>query len=165
LVTVGRCSLAPKVAREFSRSVSLGEGQVNLALLQEELIPGLNNVTGDFGVFCLGAWIPWKFKQLAGGQKNYTSARYRAFREAIKVAMSYATRDGSPLDQANGTPWRRMGVKRQPALPCKPTFAATKRTGATSIYAAALYGPALRYLGLLRTVDARATDGTSSGSR
>src|SRR5262249_15354603 len=71
----------------------LGMRQVNLSLLQEELIPGLNNTTADLGTFCLGAWIPWKFRRLCRDEKDFVLSKYTAFHQAVQVAMAYATRD------------------------------------------------------------------------
>jgi hypothetical protein len=139
----------------------LGMRQVNLAMLQDELIPGINNATADLGTFCLGAWIPWKFRQLCR-KEDFVLSKYAAFRDAMEVAMAYTTRDSSPAEKEFGRPRIRMGIQHQPALPGPLTFRAAKRTNATSIYAAPLYGPALRYLGLLLRTDAVATDGTST---
>src|SRR5262245_44893651 len=77
----------------------LGMRQVNLAILQEDLIPGINNTTADLGTFFLGAWIPWKFQQLCDAgrwQTDFVLSRYTAFKEAIEVAMAYVIRDHSP---------------------------------------------------------------------
>src|SRR5262249_47024530 len=114
------------------------------------------------GTFFLGAWIPWKFRRLCRDEKDFLLSRYTAFHQAVQVAMAYATRDGSPAKQQFGRPRRRMGVQHQPRLPGPLTFKAARRTNAPSLYAAPLYGPALRYLGLLQPDDARATNGTST---
>ena len=50
-------------------------------MVGRELIPEINNVTSDMGTFFLGAWIPWKFRQLCVGSKDYTEKNYKAFRE------------------------------------------------------------------------------------
>src|SRR5262245_4182027 len=139
----------------------LGMRQVNLAMLQEELIPGINNATADLGTFCLGAWIPWKFRQLCG-RDDFVLSKYTAFREAMEVGMAYTTRDHSPAEQRFGRPSRRLGTDHEPPLPGPLTFKRAQRTNATSLYAAPNYGPSLRYLGLLQATDALATDGTST---
>jgi hypothetical protein len=141
----------------------LGMRQVNLAILQEELIPGVNNATSDFGVFCLGAWIPWKFRQLCEHDpKSFVLSRYNAFREAVEVAMAFATRDGAPGNKKFGEPHRRIGVRQRFQPPAPMTFKSVKRTGATSLYAAPLYGPALWCTGFI-VAYAKARDGTSTG--
>jgi hypothetical protein len=89
-------------------------------------------------------------------------SRYVAFREAIEVAMAYATRNGSPAETSFGRPRTRMGTDQRLRLPGPLTFEAARRTNATSLYSAPLYGPSLRYLGLLQAADALATDGTST---
>ena len=140
----------------------LGLRQVNLDMLQRELIPGINNATRDFGMFCLGAWIPWKFRQLCEEDpKGFARSRFNSFREAMEVAMAYAVRDGSPANVQFGKPRRRIGVRQRFSPPSSMTFKAVKRTGATSIYAAPLYGPALWYTGFLIGY-ARARDGSST---
>ena len=139
----------------------LGMRQVNLAMLQDELIPGINNATADFGNFCLGAWIPWKFFQLCR-REDFVRSKYIAFREAMEVAIAYTTRDGSPADAKFERPRNRMGIEHEPPLPGPLTFQAARRTNATSLYAAPLYGPALRYLGFLQATDALAIDRTST---
>src|SRR5262249_44386581 len=139
----------------------LGMRQVNLAMLQEELIPGINNVTADFGTFCLGVWIPWKFQQLCR-KDDFVLSKYIAFREAMEVAMAYTTRDRSPSERESGRPAPRMAIQHQPQLPGRLSFKTARRTPATSLYAAPLYGPALRYLALLQASDAIAIDGTST---
>jgi hypothetical protein len=136
--------------------------QVNLSVFLEQLIPGLNNATGDFGVFCLGAWIPWKFEKLVG-PKTYTLAGFYAFQEAIEVAVAYVTRSGSPSEQHFGEPWIRIGVRNLPKLPGKLAFARVGRKRSNTLYAAALYGPSLRYIGLLEPTSALADDGGASG--
>lgn len=141
----------------------LGLRQVNLNMLQEELIPGLNNVTADMGTFCLGAWIPWKFEQICKSERDFVLSNYTVFREAIEAAMAYAMGRDSPSEQKFGPTRRRMGVTKQVHLPGPLTFDAAKREDTTSLYSAPLYGPSLRYLGLLKRNDARAEDGTSTG--
>ena len=108
----------------------LGMRQVNLAMLQEELIPGINNATTDLGTFCLGAWIPWKFQKLSG-KADFTLSTYTAFREAIEVAMAYTARDHSPAEQSFGRPRTRMGIENEPRLPGPLSFqvARNRRSG------------------------------------
>ena len=66
----------------------LGLRWVNLTILGAYLIPGINNVTADAGTYCLGAWIPWKFKQLCQTARNSTLPKFTAFRETIEVGIS-----------------------------------------------------------------------------
>jgi hypothetical protein len=140
----------------------LGMRQVNLSILQEELIPGINNQTADLGTFCLGTWIPWKFRELCGDDARlFTDSRYRAFREAVEVVMAYVTRDGSPGNARFGKPRTRIGVQQKLRPPAPLTFRAGKRTDATTLYAAALYGPSLRFVRLIAG-DALAEDGSST---
>lgn len=77
----------------------------------------------------------------------------------MEVAIAYVTRTDSPLDEIFDPPWGRIGVRSQPRLPGRLTFKAAKRTEATSLYAAPLYGPSLQYLGLLEPGYALAKDG------
>jgi hypothetical protein len=135
--------------------------QVNLTMLQDDLIPGLNNQTADFGTFCIGAWIPWKFQKLCR-KEEFMRSNYTRFREAMEVAMAFNTRDDSPAERVFGRSTTRMGTSHRPSLPGPLTFAAAQRTNATSLYAAPLYGPALRYLGLLQATDAVAEGDYSS---
>src|SRR5262249_27989501 len=131
------------------------------AMLQEDLLPGINNATADLGTFCLGAWIPWKFRQLCR-KDDFVLSKYTAFREAMEVAIAYTTRDHSPAEGDFGRPRTRMGIQHEPPLPAPLALKPAQRTKATSLYAAPLYGPALRYLGLLQATDAVAMDGTST---
>jgi hypothetical protein len=137
----------------------LGTRQINLAMLQEDLIPGINNATSDLGTFFLGAWLPWKFRSLCR-KTDFTEEGYMAFRQAMEVAIAYVTRDGSSSEKKYERPRRRMGTQHEPPLPGPLTFDAADRTEATSLFAAPLYGPSLRYLGLLQRTDAVADDGT-----
>src|SRR4051812_31171340 len=77
----------------------LGMRQVNLAMLQDDLIPGISNATRDLGTFFLGAWIPWKFRQLCQ-KDDFVLSKYAAFRDAMEVTMAYTTRDDSPAEVA-----------------------------------------------------------------
>jgi hypothetical protein len=140
----------------------LGMRGVNLSMLEDELIPGINNATADLGTFFLGAWIPWKFRHLCQ-KEDFVLSKYDAFRDAVEVAMTYTTRAKSPAEEMFGRSRRRMGVQHQPVLPGPLTFKAAGRSRATSLYAGPLYGPSLRHLGLLQAADALATDGTSTG--
>lgn len=139
----------------------LGLRWVNLTILGEYLLPGVNNATRDVGTYCIGAWIPWKFRQLCKGPKDFSRLNFTAFKEAIEVAMSVAIRNESPSCQQYGTIRQRLGVDQQISLPCILTYQNAERTNATSIYAAPLYGPSLRYLGLIDG-EAVAQDGSSS---
>lgn len=139
----------------------LGMRQVNLHILQEFLIPGINNATSDFGTYCLATWIPWKFRQLST-ENDFTLSRYRKYREAVEIAIAFAMRTDSSANERFGSPRLRIGVQQVVDLSKPLTFKAAKRTDATSLFAAPLYGPSLRYLNLIAG-DAVAVDGTSTG--
>ncbi len=126
----------------------LGLRLINLRILGQNLLPGVNNQTRDIGIFCLGVWIPWKFKQVCKSSPNdYTEANYKAFREALEVVMADGVKDGSQANDLFGSPNRRIGVNQDIVLPGKLAFSQDiHRTDATSLYAAPLYGPSLRYL-------------------
>lgn len=131
----------------------LGLRQVNLHILGEYLLPGINNQTSDVGTYCIGAWIPWKFYKICEAtnkKSDYTTADYRRYREAVEVAMSHTMRDGSPSCSTFSVPNNRIGNQQKLNLPAILNFKDAQRTDATSIYAAPLYGPSLFYLGLLR---------------
>lgn len=140
----------------------LGMRQVNLSVFLEQLIPGVNNVAGDFGNFCLGAWIPWKFRRLAS-KSTYTPAAYRRFREAVEVAVAFAARDGSPADERfTPRPWARIGANSLPRLPGRLTFASCRPKRNISLYAPAQLGPSLKYLRLLEPSGALTAGGVAS---
>lgn len=138
----------------------LGLRQVNLAILGDHLIPGINNVTSDMGTYCIATWIPWKFSTLCRNKKDFTAKKYEKYREAIEVAIAHAMRDGSPSCNEYGKPANRVGVQQKLSLPCRLGFAKANRTNTTSIYQAAFYGPSLQFLGLLSR-NALAEDGSS----
>lgn len=140
----------------------LGLRWVNLTILGSQLLPGINNVTADAGAYCLGAWIPWKFRQLCITPEKFISSNYRVFREAIEVAISMTMRSNSPSNLKFGAPRNRIGVEQSISFPAALTFKNAKRTNQTSIYAAPLYGPSLRYLELI-VGEAIAEDGSSTG--
>lgn len=140
----------------------LGMRAVNLRMLQEFLIPGINNATADFGTYCLAAWIPWKFLRLATNKQDFTYSRYQRFREAVEIAIAFTQRPESEANNRFGTPRTRIGIQQKVEFDKPLTFAAVKRTDATSLFAAPLYGPSLRYLKLIAESDAQAIDGTST---
>jgi hypothetical protein len=140
----------------------LGMRQVNLSVFLERLLPGLNNVTGDLGSFCLGAWIPWKFRQLAG-PKTYSSGRYERFQEAVEVAVALATRDGSPAGREFGELFNRIGARSHIRLPRVLSFAACTPERNATLFAAQQYGPSLKSLGFLMRESAPAVGGGPSG--
>src|SRR5262249_43266902 len=115
----------------------------------------------DLGTFCLGTWIPWKFRQLCQKQ-DFVLSKYTVFREAMEVVIAYAIRDNSPAEERFGRARTRIGTRHQPQLPGPLTFKAARRTQPTTLSAAPFYGPALRYLALLQPSDALAADGTST---
>ena len=140
----------------------LGLRWVGLTMVGHELIPELNNVTADMGTFFLGGWIPWKFRQLCHGTKDYTEKNYRAFREKVEVALSLTLRDESELERPYGQVRNRIGITQQSSLPGKLTFKNAKRNDTNSLYAAAIYGPSLRALGFIKAYHSQAQKGRDS---
>jgi hypothetical protein len=140
----------------------LGLRLINLNILANYLLPGINNATRDMGVYFLGAWIPWKFMALCKNKEQYKYSNFCAFQEAIEVAISFSLIDESPASSKFGILRNRIGVEQKISLPNKLSFKEANRTSATSIYAAPLYGPSLRYLGLIAG-EAIAEDGSSTG--
>jgi hypothetical protein len=139
----------------------LGTRWVNLSILGDKILPGINNITQDFGMYCLGTWIPWKFGSLCNSQAEFTFSNYKRFREAVEVIISYVIRTGSPSTVAYGEIHNKVGRDQKLSLPSPLTFETANRSESNTIYAAPLYGPSLNYLGLLRGV-AQAVDGTST---
>lgn len=139
----------------------LGLRWVSLTLLAEELLPGVNNQTRDFGIFCLATWIPWKFRKLSNNQSDFTLAKFRGFEEAIGVAIAYSLQPGSASMERFGEPNAKIGVQQKLTLPSLLGFEHVKRTRATSIYAAPLYGPSLKFLNFIAG-NARSEDGTAT---
>jgi len=137
----------------------LGLRWVNLTMVGQHLIPELNNVTTDMGTFFLGAWIPWKFRQLCSDARDYTEKNYRLFREKAEVAMSLTFRDDLGIARVHGQVRNRIGITQACSLPSQLTFRGAKRTEQNSLYAAAIYGPALRALGLIKTYHSQAREG------
>jgi hypothetical protein len=145
---------SPFTTRDFSMKGGgidfLGLRAVNLRMLAQFLIPGLNNATRDFGNFCVAAWIPWKFAQTHGSKEHFTEANYWAFQERIEVALAHGIRWDAPSTAKYGTPHGRIGDRQQIEFPNELRFSSVaSRTEATSLFAAALYGPSMRYLGFL----------------
>src|SRR5947208_16943713 len=87
----------------------LGLRWVNLRILDEYLLPGVNNATEDFGVYCLAAWLPWKFKSMCKNEKQFRLPQFTRFRQAVEVAMSFVTRDQSPATLEFGAVHRQIG--------------------------------------------------------
>jgi hypothetical protein len=139
----------------------LGLRWVNLTIVGRDLIPELNNVTADMGTFFLGAWIPWKFRQLCSSQRDYTAKKYNAFREKAEVALSLTLQD-KEADRPWGAVRNRIGSTQQSPLPGGLSFQRAGRTPYNSLYAAAIYGPALRALGLISAYHSQAQDGRES---
>ncbi|MBC7753690.1 MAG: hypothetical protein H7Z71_05600 [Moraxellaceae bacterium] len=140
----------------------LGLRLVNLGILSDELLPGLNNQTRDAGSFCVGAWIPWKFTQL-WKNAEFNISNFNLFRQYIEIIFSSHMTDGSDTHALFGKPKNRIGNGQKVKFPCPVSFEKVKRTEATSIYAAPLYGPALKYMELLQKFPAAAIDGSSTG--
>lgn len=127
----------------------LGLRWVSLTIVGAYLVPELNNVTHDMGLFCLGAWIPWKFRQLCRRPTDYTESNYRSFQQKTEVAISMTFRPESNLGRANGKVIRQIGSTQTVSEPQKLTFRAAKRGDQNSLFAAANYGPAIRALQLI----------------
>lgn len=137
----------------------LGLRWVNLNLVGTYLIPELNNVTTDMGTFFLGTWIPWKFRQLCDSENEYTEKNYKAFREKVEVALSLTLRDEIGIERPCGEVRNRVGRTQKYLLPGTLTFKAAARTDQNSLYAAAIYGPSLRALGLIKAYHSQAREG------
>jgi len=140
----------------------LGLRWVGLTIVGRDLVPEINNVTSDMGTFFLGAWIPWKFRQLCSGSKAYTEKNYKAFREKVEVALSLTLREECGLSRTDGLVRNRIGITQQSSLPAKLSFKGAKRTVKNSLFAAAIYGPSLRALGFIKTYHSQARDGRES---
>lgn len=140
----------------------LGMRQVNLSILQQFLVPGINNATSDIGTYCIATWIPWKFWKLTEATPELaTDENYRQFQEAVEVAMAHVTRDESPSAARLGLPRRRMGTNQKVDEETTLSFESADRGPSTSLFAAPLYGPSLRFLKLLGG-NAMAADGVES---
>jgi len=139
----------------------LGLRWVSLTLLADELLPGINNQTRDFGVYCLATWIPWKFRKICSEPSAFTLKRFRSFEEAVGVAISYSLQPGSTSLERFGEPNAKIGVQQKLTLPSRLGFKAVERTRATSIFAAPLYGPSLKFLNFIAG-NARAVDGSAT---
>ena len=138
----------------------LGLRWVNLYILSEILVPEINNATQDLGVYCLGAWIPWKFKSICEDKPSeYTEDNFISFKEGIEIIMAESMKDDSASTLKFGKARNRIGVTQQINYSLPLLFKSINRTNATSIYAAALYGPSLKYLGFIEG-NAIAKDGT-----
>ena len=140
----------------------LGLRFVNLRILGDRLVPQINNAVRDAGTFYLGAWIPWKFRQLCEtqGQSFFTEENYRKFREKIEVAMSIAMRDEGSAGAAYGLARNRVGNNQSKSFSGNFSFENASRKRTNTIFSAPLYGPSLKYLGLVRSSDSMAEDGT-----
>lgn len=138
----------------------LGLRWVSLTILGRDLIPELNNRTSDMGMFCLGAWIPWKFRELCKSERDYTEKNYRVFREKVEVALSLTFKDESKIKRPQGRVRDQVGSAQAANLPCALSFANAKRKDQNSLYAAAIYGPAIKSLGLIATYHAQPKPGT-----
>ena len=140
----------------------LGMRQVNYVILDEHLLPGINNATTDIGMYCLGAWIPWKFRQLCKTEKDFKLSNFKIFREAIEIMISHTIRVGSPSSEKFGSLNNRLGVQQNVTFPEILKFKNVERTNSTSIYAAPLYGPSLHYVEFLSGY-AISNEGRSTG--
>lgn len=155
----------PFLTKDFSARAGgidfLGLRYVNLHMVGTYLIPELNNVTRDMGMLFLGAWIPWKFRQLAA-QSQFTENNYRQFREKIEMAISLAMLDQSPSTHRFGRVRNRVGARQPCRLPGELAFAngtPEKRKTSNTLYAAAIYGPSLRALHLIESYSVEGTRG------
>ncbi len=127
----------------------LGLRIVNLRMLARDLLPGINNATSDVGSFMLGTWLPWKFESIAG-KSHFNTTAFDCFNEAVQISISHCQRHGSPAEQKFGSARTRIGVEQEINFPTELRFGNVGRTPATSVFAAPLYGPSLRSLGLHR---------------
>ena len=127
----------------------LGLRVVNLRILARDLLPGINNATSDVGSFMLGTWLPWKFEQLSD-KSTFTTENFDRFNEAVQIAISHSQRKTAPAEEKYGAARTRVGVDQKVNFPTALRFEKVDRTSATSIFAAPLYGPSLRSLGLHR---------------
>lgn len=153
----------PFTTADFSQNSGgidfLGLRWVSLTIVGRELIPELNNVTQDMGIFCLGAWIPWKFQQLCGEKAQlYTERNYAAFREKIEVAISMTFKKEADLAHTHGFVRRQLGGTQKAGSPQALTFRAASRGAQNSLYAAANYGPALIALDLIASYKSQSAD-------
>jgi hypothetical protein len=137
----------------------LGLRWVSLTIVGQHLVPELNNVTRDMGMFCLGAWIPWKFHQLCRGPADYRERKYQAFREKIEVALSMTFEERAQIRHRYGSVRRKLGTTQKCSEPQKLSFNAVHRNEQNSLFAAANYGPALQALGLIATYRSQAEKG------
>ena len=137
----------------------LGLRLVNLNMVGHYLIPEINNQTQDMGTFCLGAWMPWKFMELCRSKADCTEPNYRRFREKVEVAMSQTFHVSTSVDAKVGPTRNRVGITQKIKLPSKLTFNNAGRKSGNSIYSAAIYGPSIRYLGLIDSYTILADDG------
>ena len=137
----------------------LGLRWVNLTIVGQYLIPELNNVTQDMGTYFLAAWIPWKFRELCTSPQDYTEKNYQAFREKVEVgiALSYKEEEGP-----YGAVRNRVGNDQACDLPSILTFSAANRSDDNSLYAAAIYGPSIQYLGFIASYRSQAAGGLAS---
>ena len=124
-------------------------------MVNDRLLGGINNATRDLGTYCLAAWIPWKFRELAKGPRDFVKKKYMPFREAAEVAISHTLRDGATAVRKHGAIRNNVG-KNQRFKPGKLSFKSVKRR--VSVFDAAYYGPSLKALGLL-TPYSRSRDG------
>lgn len=127
----------------------LGLRVVNLRILARDLLPGINNATSDVGSFMLGTWLPWKFQELCD-KTSFTVENFDGFNEAVQIAIAYCQRKDAPAEEKYGAARTRIGVDQKLVFPTEFRFGKVGRTSATSIFAAPLYGPSLRSLGLHR---------------
>lgn len=156
---------APFLTKDFSPRGGgidfLGLRYVNLHMVGTNLIPELNNVTRDIGTFFIGAWIPWRFAETCKERRkksDYTEKHYRAFREKIEVAMSLTMRDESTAAKKHGQVRNRVGITQQCQLPAELSYEGARRGPQNSLYAAAIYGPAIQALHMIDSYRALAED-------
>lgn len=136
----------------------LGLRWANLNMVGTYLIPEINNVTTDMGTFLLAGWVPWKFQQLCTSSKDYTEKNYRLFREKVETAMSLTFRDDLGFPKPYGNAHNRIGITNTCPLPGKLSFTEGHRDERNSIYAPAIYGPSLKSLGLITSLQCMAED-------
>jgi len=78
------------------------------------------------------------------------------------VAMSLTLRDELGIDRDCGPVRNRVGITQKNPLPGKLNFKEAKRTEQNSLFAAAIYGPSLHALGLIKTYHSEAKGGAKA---
>lgn len=80
----------------------------------------------------------------------------------MEVALSLTLRDELEIPRNCGQVRNRVGITQKNPLPGQLSFKEAKRTEQNSLYAAAIYGPSLHALGMIKTYHSQARDGAKS---